>query len=119
MRRAWIAFIVLALALVGSCRWLLPERFAVNAPVRHMLFGRGVDSPVPDTVGTRFRAPEGSQVALYAGSLQNPRMLRFTSAGDLLVSAPRSGRILLIERDADGDGFSDGTRTLLEGLSRP
>ena len=27
MRRVWIASIILALAVVGSCRWLLPERF--------------------------------------------------------------------------------------------
>jgi glucose/arabinose dehydrogenase len=119
MRRLWIAAIVLALALVGSCRWLLPERFAVNAPIGHMLFGRGAATPAPDTLGRRFRAPEGYAVGLFAGSLDNPRMLRFTSAGDLLVSAPRSGRILLVERDADGDGSADGVRTLLEGLSRP
>jgi glucose/arabinose dehydrogenase/cytochrome c553 len=119
MRRVWIASIVLALAVVGSCRWLLPERFAVNAPVGHMLFGHGAETPAPDTVATRFRAPEGYDVGLFAGSLDNPRMLRFTSAGDLLVSAPRSGRILLVARDADGDGSTDGVRSLLEGLARP
>jgi glucose/arabinose dehydrogenase/cytochrome c553 len=119
MRRVWIASIVLALAVVGSCRWLLPERFAVNAPIGHMLFGRGAETPAPDILEERFRAPEGYAVGLFAGSLDNPRMLRFTSGGDLLVSAPRSGRILLVERDADGDGASDGTRTLLEGLARP
>jgi glucose/arabinose dehydrogenase len=119
MRRASIAAIVLALAIVGSCRWLLPERFAVNAPVGHMLLGRGADTPSAETLETRFRALDGYAVELFAGSLSNPRMLRFTPAGDLLVSAPRSGRVLLVERDADGDGRSDGTRTLLEGLARP
>jgi glucose/arabinose dehydrogenase len=84
-----------------------------------MLFGRGVETPSADTLGTRFQVPAGHAVGLYAGSLDNPRMLRFTAAGDLLVSAPRSGRILLLERDADADGSADGTRTLLEGLARP
>jgi glucose/arabinose dehydrogenase len=51
--------------------------------------------------------------------LPNARFLRFTPAGDLLVSTPRSGRIFLVERDSDGDGRPDGVRPLLEGLDRP
>ena len=110
---------VFAVALVGACRWLLPERYAVNAPIAHMLFGRGIATPAESTLATRLHAPEGLSVGLFAHDLQNPRMLRFTDAGDLLVSSPRTGRILLLERDRDGDGRSDGTRTLIEGLERP
>ena len=66
MRRVWIASIVLALVVVGSCRWLLPERFAVNAPIGHMLFGRGAEPPAADTLGTRFHVPEGYAVGLFA-----------------------------------------------------
>src|SRR5919106_6516062 len=46
-------------------------------------------------------------------------MLRFTETGDLLVSLPRAGRIVLLERDADGNGRPDGRRDLLNGLKRP
>jgi glucose/arabinose dehydrogenase len=119
MRRFAIAAIVLTLALVGSCRWLLPERYAVNAPIGHMLFGRGGETPVRETVQSRLHAPDGHAVAVYVGGLQNPRWLRFTPTGDLLVSTPRSGKVMLVLRDADGDGRADGTRVLLEGLEKP
>jgi glucose/arabinose dehydrogenase len=66
-----------------------------------------------------MRAPEGFGVALWASNLPNARMLRFSEAGDLLVSQPRSGRISLLSPDADGDLRSDGARTLLDGLNRP
>ena len=42
-----------------------------------------------------------------------------TPAGDLLASVPREGKVVLLERDADGDGHSDGTRTLLDGPEPP
>jgi len=119
VRRAWVAFAVLALALVGACHWLLPERYAVNAPVAHMLFGRGTPTPAESTLQQRLEVPDGLSLGLFARDLPNPRMLRFSDAGDLLVSSPRTGRILLLERDRDGDGRSDGTRTLIEGLERP
>ena len=45
--------------------------------------------------------------------------MHMTSQGDLLVSRPRSGDVLLLERDANGDGLPDGQRTLLEGLTKP
>jgi glucose/arabinose dehydrogenase len=109
---------VLALSF-GACRLLLPERYAVNAPLGHLLFGRGADPPAPDAVGDLLSAPDGFVVELWLAGIPNARLLRFTAAGDLLVSTPRSGRILLIERDADADGRPDGLRTLLEGLDRP
>jgi glucose/arabinose dehydrogenase len=70
-------------------------------------------------VGARFRVPEGFSVGLFAEGIPNARFLRPTPAGDLLVSQPRSGRVWLLERDADGDGRADGRRPLLEGLARP
>lgn len=119
VRRAGIASIALLLGLVGACHWLLPERYAVNAPLGHLLLGRGIETPPAEMLEQRLTAPHGLSVGLFAGGVANARMLRVSSAGDVLVSTPRSGRILLLERDADGDGRSDGTRTLLEGLERP
>jgi glucose/arabinose dehydrogenase len=119
MRRLAVAAIALTLALVGACHWLLPERYAVNAPLGHLLFGRGGETPARATVRSRLQAPDGFAIEVFAGGLEGPRMLRFTPTGDLLVSTPRSGRILLLERDANADGRSDGRRILLEGLERP
>jgi glucose/arabinose dehydrogenase len=119
MRRLATGLVLAGIVAIGACRWLLPERFAVNAPLAHLIFGRGGDAPPPESLGTRIRAPEGLSVGLFAEGVRNARFLRFTPAGDLLVSQPREGVVLLLERDADGDGRADGRRVLLDGLDRP
>jgi glucose/arabinose dehydrogenase len=114
----WRAGIALAALAPVACGWLLPERFAVNAPLLHLVFGMGRDAPSAEALG-RIELPEGFRIGLFAEGIPNPRMLRFTPAGDLLVSSPRSGSVLLLRADADGDGRSDGRSTLVEGLDRP
>jgi glucose/arabinose dehydrogenase len=116
-----IAGIVVA-ATLACCRAgmrLVPEKYAVNAPIGHLLFGRGEAAPAVDELQRRISVPEGFALSLFATGIPNARVLRFTPSGDLLVSAPRGGRVLLLERDGNGDGRSDGTRTILEGLDRP
>ena len=119
MRRLATGVVLAGVLTVGACRWLLPERFAVNAPLGHLIFGRGRSAPPPESLGTRIRAREGLSVGLFAEGIPNARFLRFTPAGDLLVSQPREGVVLLLERDADGDGRADGRRVVLDGLDRP
>jgi glucose/arabinose dehydrogenase len=120
-RIARVALVLLLAVLVvgAACHYLLPERFAVNAPIRHLLFGTGRAAPSADAVGELLSVPEGFTIELWAEGIPNARFLRVTSAGDLLVTTPRSGRVLLLERDADDDGWPDGRRVLLEGLDRP
>lgn len=126
MRRTPRSPLLLAVSLAGAaalasgaCRWILPERFAVNGPMGQMLLGIGGDAPTEDTLDRRIELPEGFGIGLFAEDLPNARFLRFTETGDLLVSTTRSGRVVLLRRDADGDGRSDGADTLLEGLDRP
>ncbi len=111
----WLA----VLAALVACRVLLPERYAVNAPFRNLIWGGGIDAAPPEVFDRRVRAAPGFAVTLYAADVPGARLLRVTSAGDLLVSMPRAGRVLLLERDADGDGRPDGRRTLVDGLNRP
>jgi len=118
MRRLVIGVAILAGAALGaSCLW--PERLAVNAPLLRPLLGLATDPPRPSEFQRRVRVPEGFSIAVWATGLENARFLRFSAAGDLLVSQPRAGRVTLLERDADGDGLPDGRRVLLEGLNRP
>ena len=106
--------------LVLSCKYLLPERFAVNAPIGRMLFGWAGEMPVAAEIRKRLHVPPGFSIGVYAEGIQSSaRFLRFTEAGDLLVSTPRSGGVVLLERDSDGDGRADGMRVLLSGLNRP
>jgi glucose/arabinose dehydrogenase len=106
-------------ALAVACHYVLPERYAVNAPLGHLLFQRGIDAPEDGVFRSRIRVPEGFEIGLYASGLPSARMLRFTSEGDLLVSQPGQNRVTLVEHDADGDGRADGVRSLLEDLTAP
>jgi len=117
-RISLILLAILALG-VGSCTWLLPERFAVNAPIGQMLWGASVDTPDAEVIDRQMAVPEGFELSIWAENVRGARVLRFTSAGDLLVSSPVQNSILLLEADADGDGRSDGQRVLLEDLNHP
>jgi glucose/arabinose dehydrogenase len=102
---------------VGACTLLLPERYAVNVPLRSVL---GSTVPVEATTfERRVHVPAGFGISIWAEGLPNARFMRFTATGDLLVSSPREGAVFLVERDANGDGRSDGVRKLATGLRRP
>jgi len=121
MRRIARVAMVLGVLAVGaalSCRYLLPERFAVNAPLRHLLWGTPGETPDARTVRERIRAADGRSVSVWA-VIPKARWLHRTEPGDLLVSVPAEGRIVLAARDADGDGAADGVRTVIDGLNRP
>ena len=105
--------VLLALGL-----WYLSGKVTVRGPVLHAIAGVGGVQPTPAHLAGLRLAP-GFKLQVYAQDLGPARVLRFTSAGDLLVSVARGGKILLLERDANGDGRADGTRTLLDGLNRP
>jgi glucose/arabinose dehydrogenase len=81
----------------------------------------GVSGPAVDAgiVRQRYKVPDGFTLELYAADLPRARFLRSTPAGDLLVSRPHAGDILLLRRDADGDGRPDARETLVQGLHRP
>ncbi len=117
MRRALlIGGLALGLAAL-ACAVLLPERYAVNVPLRSFIFGS--EPPPQSEFARRMHVPEGFSIGIFAQGISNARFLRFTSAGDLLVSSPRESTIFLLARDADGDGRADAVRPLLRGLDRP
>jgi glucose/arabinose dehydrogenase len=103
--------------LVTGLWFLLPEACAVNMPVS--MFGWGNAPPANETLQRRLHLPPGFSIARYATGLPRARLLRITGNGDLLVSLPHSGRIVLLESDDNGDGHPDGRRDLLTGLNRP
>lgn len=117
MRRAGLWGLGIGLAVLVACALLLPEKYAVNAPLRSLL---GRTAPVEESrFAQRVQVPDGFEISIFAEGIENARLMRFTRSGDLLVSSPRTRSILLVERDADGDGRSDGTRELLTDLYRP
>jgi len=114
--RLLIGLGVVVVVLVGACR-LLPERFAVNAPMAKTLFGFGGGPPEPGQL-SQLQAPPGYSATIFA-EIPNARLLRSTAAGDLLVSSPRTNSIWRLTPDRDGDGRSDATTALPLELDRP
>jgi glucose/arabinose dehydrogenase len=99
---------------LGCNNYYLPlGNMTVNFP------GFTGDAMAESEVRERIRLPRGFAVNTYASGIANARFLRFTSMGDLLVSAPRQGTVFLLERDANGDGTADGRIALLTDLNRP
>ena len=117
MRKVLLGFGLGGAVLVAACTVLLPERYAVNLPVWGYLFG--AEPPPESELQRRIQLPPGFSIDFFAKGIRNARFLRFTPAGDLLVSSPRESAIFLLTADRDGDGRSDERRTLLSGLNRP
>ena len=57
--------------LVLSCKYLLPERFAVNAPIGRMLFGWAGEMPVAAEIQKRLQVPPGFSIGVYAEGIQS------------------------------------------------
>ncbi len=61
---------------------------------------------------------EGLQISVFAAGLDQPRMLAFSPAGDLYVSLPGAGQVVVLP-DADHDGVADRIALFAADLDRP
>jgi len=109
LRNSVLILVVLLLLLYMAVRVFVG---GVNIPV----LGNDFDA---SAVGNRISAAEGFSISLYAEQVDNARLLRFTNEGDLLVANSNLDQIVLLPRDADGDGKADGKRVLLTDLNGP
>jgi glucose/arabinose dehydrogenase len=90
----------------------LPGGWIINFP------GFSGDPIAEAELGRRLRLPRGFSVATYASGIPNARMLRVTERGDVLVSAPREGKVFLIPPGPEP--AAGGTpAVLLDGLDAP
>ena len=114
------ALLAIVLISVTVAVTLIPNLEITNFKVLlNAMFGVDASAPATEQIKTRLRVPEGYQLNVFAGDVSNARFMRLTSAGDLLVSRPRKGKITLLQADKNNDGHNDGKRTLLKGLARP
>lgn len=122
MRKILIVLGLLVLAIVVTPLALIASGTISASSLRMVLnVITGAAGPAADesTVRQRYQVPEGFSIQLYASDIPRARFMRFTPNGDLLVSRPHEGDILLLRRDENGDGKVDGVETLIENLSRP
>lgn len=122
MRKFVIGFGVILLLVLSIPIFLLASGTTDSSTLRVLLNSMaGVSGPEANTeiVRQQYKVPDGFTLELYEANLPRARFLLFTPSGDLLVSRPYSGDIVLLRRDKDGDGSPDARATLIDGLERP
>jgi glucose/arabinose dehydrogenase len=62
--------------------------------------------------------PAGFHANIFAGGLDFPRWLAVAPNGDVFVSEPNAGKVMVL-RDLNGDGTADLTREFARGFDRP
>jgi glucose/arabinose dehydrogenase len=120
----WLIGIGLALTTlaIGGFVWLVflgGVALSDRTMIWRMLRDGGIEPPSVEVVSRQLVAPPGFSVSLWATDLPSARLMAPTSTGDVILSQPRGGLVVLLLADRDGDGRSDGRRNLFEGLDRP
>ena len=114
MRVVGIAFICAVLAVAGAAA-VRP----VNVPFTGWLLGSGVDFGGDSELQARVTLPPGYRINIYATGIEDARFMQLTPTGDLLVTSTDEGNVVLVKRDANGDGRGDGVEVLESGLTEP
>lgn len=102
------------LVVAGGVIFILSQ---LNVPLWGTLFGRA--EVQAGALEERIRLPEGFRWTLYATGITNARFMVAADNGDILLTAPRQGKVYAVRADKDGDGKSDKVEVLLEDLNRP
>jgi len=110
--------VIVVLAVAGL--WLFwPSGYAINGPLLDFITGRQLDAPSESVLKERFKLPEGFRIGEFASGINNVRTIAVTDTGDIVAASMRPGEIILLHRDEDGDGASDGRTVLASGLGHP
>lgn len=122
IRRAFRWFLIVlagvVVALFGFV-WFGPVTIGDKHVLLDFVLGRGIAPPSIAEAAARLTVADGYRLEVYSNDVPLARWPLATSAGDLIVSRTRAGAVVVLERDRNGDGRPDGTRTLLDGLSHP
>ena len=108
-----IIFSICLLILLGIIWLVVNTWFGINIPLIRK------NTPTQRVLDQQMVMPAGLSLSVFADKLPGARMLRVTATGDLLVSLPSRGQIMILDRDADLDGVADASRELLGGLNWP
>lgn len=122
MKKVVAGLLTIALILAGTYAWLIGSGTISSTSLSMILnvaTGRAGITMEGSKARETLRLPTGFSLDIYATNLPRARFLSFSRRGDLLVSRPHSGDIVLLDRDRDGDHRADGQRTLIDGLNRP
>lgn len=113
-----IGALVLAILAIGS--YVTFEQFKDKPPawLISLLTKTKEPPPLPEGVDAPLTVPEGFKATIYARDIPGARDITRDQKGTMLVSLTKGGKIVALP-DTDGDGVSDETVTVLEGLKQP
>lgn len=135
----WWSVVLLFVISVMAVHLLTARFWIATSPVSSgMHVGReGVDVfggdgrivPIPLQVPARYRigplrrpralaVRDGFELSVFAAGLDRPRFLAVGPQGDLFVSLPRSGKVVVLP-DRDRDGVADAAVLFASDLDRP
>ena len=115
-RKIALGFVAIVVILLTVGLYLKPT---TNGPLLDFITGKQLETPTEATIGGRFQLPDGFKIGVFAANINNARMMRVTSSGDIIVSSMRPGEVILLHADSTGNGISDGRTVLLTGLDQP
>ena len=103
----------LALAIIMSL-YLLPQ-FSINLPTWPLT---STSSTNANSI-SQLKLPSTYQIKLYAALSNSPRFMTVTELGDIIVSLPKAGKVILLKTDSTNLHAPARTVTLLENLNLP
>jgi glucose/arabinose dehydrogenase len=118
-RSAWIWLDGFEFAAAGSsppdgdsdgpgARTPLPEPFATpSVPNRAQI--------IPKPASAQLKTPQGFTTSVYADGLLGPRSMVYSPNGDLFVSQPEAGTVLVL-RDTNSDGIAETRNVYADAL---
>lgn len=107
----------LILAVLVATRYVPGLQISSFPVLFNSISGAGSPETSRNIVDTLVTSP-GVELTVFADQLSKPRVLKTTPNGQLLVSSPPTGSILLLA-DTDNDGLADSKRVILSNLKRP
>jgi glucose/arabinose dehydrogenase len=118
IRWAGVAILVTIAALIAGV-WFGPVQVGDKKVMLDFMLGRGIKPPSAEQVSSRLVVADGFRLEVYSTEVPLARWPLATSTGDLIVSRTRADEVVLLERDANGDGRPDAVRTLVTNVDHP
>lgn len=118
LRWGAVALLVLVAAFAGFL-YFGPVEVGNKKALLDFMLGRGIEAPTTERVLAQLQVADGFRLEVYSTDVPLARWPLATLAGDLIVARTRGDEVVLVRRDADGDGKPDGVRTLLGQIEHP
>ena len=118
LRALLLAIALLVVTGIGYV-WFGPVAVGDKKVMLDFLLGRSIEPPTAEQVASRLRVADGFRLEVYSTDAPLARWPLVTPNGDLIVARTRADEVVLLERDANGDGKPDAVRALLTNLNHP